>query len=104
MAGLSMDIKLETRLCEVNGEFGYFHCWEHWSNVIDASPLRGGHPGGHIYNGFSCGIDPLAKDLFEVWCGDDAFSVSSVDEVLNDELFDGRSLTDIWDDVTDLDF
>ena len=57
-----------------------------------------------IYNGFSCGIDPLAKDLFEVWCGDDAFSVSSVDEVLNDELFDGRSLTDIWDDVTDLDF
>lgn len=39
MAGLSMDIKLETRLCEVNGEFGYFHCWEHWSNVIDASPL-----------------------------------------------------------------
>lgn len=46
MAGLSMDIKLETRLCEVNGEFGYFHCWEHWSNVIDASPLRGGHPGG----------------------------------------------------------
>lgn len=48
MAGLSMDIKLETRLCEVNGEFGYFHCWEHWSNVIDASPLRGGHPGGQI--------------------------------------------------------
>ena len=34
-----------------------------------------------IYNGFSCGIDPLAKNLFEVWCGDDAFSVSSVDEV-----------------------
>ena len=48
MAGLSMDIKLETRLCELNGEFGYFHCWEHWSNVIDASPLRGGHPGGQI--------------------------------------------------------
>lgn len=48
MAGLSMDIKLETRLCEVNGEFGYFHCWEHWSNVVAASPLRGGHPGGQI--------------------------------------------------------
>ena len=26
----------------------YFHCWENWSNVIDASPLRGGHPGGQI--------------------------------------------------------
>lgn len=42
MAGLNCEIKWETRLCEVNGELGYFHCWEHWSNVIDASPLRGG--------------------------------------------------------------
>lgn len=48
MAGLNCEIKWETRLCEVNGEPGYFHCWEHWSNVIDASPLRGGHPGGQI--------------------------------------------------------
>lgn len=45
MAGLNCEIKWETRLCEVNGELGYFHCWEHWSNVIDTSPLRGGHPG-----------------------------------------------------------
>lgn len=22
--------------------------WEQWSNVIDASPLRGGHPAGQI--------------------------------------------------------
>ena len=48
MAGLNCEIKWETRLCEVNGELGYFHCWEHWSNVIDTSPLRGGHPGGQI--------------------------------------------------------
>ena len=48
MAGLNCEIRWETRLCEVDGELGYFHCWEHWSNVIDASPLRGGHPGGQI--------------------------------------------------------
>ena len=41
-------VEWATRLCEVNGEFGYFHTWEQWSNVIDASPLRGGHPGGQI--------------------------------------------------------
>ena len=29
-------------------DLGSFHCWEHWANVIDASPLRGGHPGGQI--------------------------------------------------------
>lgn len=48
MAGLNCGTKWETRLCEVKGELGYFHCWEHWSNVVDASPLRGGHPGGQI--------------------------------------------------------
>lgn len=48
MSGLDYEIKWETRLCEVNGEFGLFHCWEHWANVVGASPLRGGHPGGQI--------------------------------------------------------
>lgn len=43
-----IQIRYETRLCEVNGEIGYFHCWEHWANVVDASPLRGGHPGGQV--------------------------------------------------------
>lgn len=48
MSGLNMEIRWETRLCEVNGELGYFHTWEHWSNVVDSSPLRGGHPGGQV--------------------------------------------------------
>lgn len=43
-----INIRYETRGCEVNGRPGYFHCWEHWANVIDASPLRGGHPGGQV--------------------------------------------------------
>lgn len=48
MAGLKMNFEFPTRLCEVKGELGYFHLWEQWSNVIDASPLRGGHPAGQI--------------------------------------------------------
>lgn len=48
MDKMVMSIEYETRLCEVNGEIGAFHTWEHWANVIDASPLRGGHPGGQI--------------------------------------------------------
>ena len=43
-----INICYETRGCEVNGRPGYFHCWEHWANVVDASPLRGGHPGGQV--------------------------------------------------------
>lgn len=48
MSGLTCEIRHETRLCQVDGELGYFHTWEHWSNVVDASPLRGGHPGGQV--------------------------------------------------------
>ncbi len=46
MAGIKMNVEFPTRLCEVNGKLGYFHRWEQWSKVVDASPLRGGHPGG----------------------------------------------------------
>lgn len=48
MAGLKMNFEFPTRLCEVKGELGYFHLWEQWSNVVDASLLRGGHPAGQI--------------------------------------------------------
>lgn len=62
---------------------------------------------GHVtfcYNGYSCGIDPLACDSFDVWYGDNEMTVGSVEEVLTEELFDGKALKDIWDDVTDLEF
>lgn len=36
------------RLCKVKDKLGYFHCWEHYSNVIVPSPMIGGHPGGTI--------------------------------------------------------
>lgn len=45
MPGLNCEIGWKTRLCEVNGELGRFHIWEQWSNVVDASPLRGGQIG-----------------------------------------------------------
>lgn len=41
-------IRYETRGCLVDGRPGLFHCWEHWSNLVDESPLRGGHPGGQV--------------------------------------------------------
>lgn len=48
MAGLKMNFEFPTRLCEVKGELGYFHLWEQWSNVVNASLLRGGPPAGQI--------------------------------------------------------
>ena len=48
MAGIKMNVEFPTRLCEVNGKLGYFHRWEQWSNVVDASLLRGGQVYGIV--------------------------------------------------------
>lgn len=56
------------------------------------------------YNGYSCGIDPLSHNEFEIWYGEDERTLTSIDEVLNTKFFDGKSLTDIWNDITELDY
>lgn len=56
------------------------------------------------YNGYSCGIDPLARDDFDMWYGNDEYKAYSIDEVMRVKLFDGKSLEDIVDDITDLDY
>lgn len=38
MANLDFKIERVTRLCEVNGELGFFHAWEQWSNVVEPNP------------------------------------------------------------------
>ena len=47
---LSFTLTPELRLCEVkvNGEIGYFHCWEHWANVVEPGIGVGSHPGGQV--------------------------------------------------------
>lgn len=57
-----------------------------------------------IYNGYSCGVDPMGRAEYDMWCGDDVMTVNSVKEVLNVKFFAGKSLTEIWDDVTELDY
>lgn len=41
-------ISYKTRDCTVNGRLGYFHCWEHWANVVGESALVGGHAAGQV--------------------------------------------------------
>ena len=41
-------IRPERRSCTVNDELGYFHCWEHFSQPIGASPFVGGAPAGVV--------------------------------------------------------
>lgn len=56
------------------------------------------------YNGLDCGVDPLAVDEFDIWCGNEMTTMESVDEVLNVKFFDGKALSDILGDVTDVEY
>ena len=41
-----LKVGLPTRPCLVEGKKYLFHQWENLAWVVNASPLRGGHPGG----------------------------------------------------------
>ena len=57
------------------------------------------------YNGKVCGVDPLSASEFNMWYGEDKnHTACSIDEVMNVNLFDGKSLNDIADKIDIIDF
>ena len=56
------------------------------------------------YKGTNCGIDPFSAYHFDMWYGKDYYKAESIDEVMNHPLFDGKSLTEIFGEITNLDF
>ena len=67
-------ITKEKRLCKVEGNIGYFHEWEHYSNPLPASPMIGGAPAG-IFNRIY-GIVEFANEVRRV----EANSIRFIDE------------------------
>ncbi len=47
------------------------------------------------FEGKSCGVDPLAPDQFDMWCGDDFMEAHSIDEVMKAPFFEGKALENI---------
>lgn len=54
------------------------------------------------YNGKSCGIDPITLNQIDLWYGDNAVTVNSVDNAMQTPLFDGKSLADICDSIQNI--
>ena len=46
MASCDITVKKELGLCKVGEEFGYFHCWEQYGDVIFPGLTVGSNPGG----------------------------------------------------------
>lgn len=42
------EVQAERRYCKVHGQFGYFHCWEHYSKPVPAGLTIGSPPAGVI--------------------------------------------------------
>lgn len=57
-----------------------------------------------MYNDKDCGIDPLGIHEYDVWCGDEVRTVENLDDVFTIQIFDGKSLSEIIDDITELDY
>lgn len=51
------------------------------------------------YLGKYGGVDPINRKHFDLWYGDDAITVHSLDEVMNIAFFDGKALKDITDQI-----
>lgn len=56
------------------------------------------------YNGQNCGIDPFSLTEFDIWYGDKVETVNSIDRVMDTPIFDGKSLSEIIGDITELDY
>ena len=56
------------------------------------------------FNNKKCGVDPLSKDEFDVWYGEELHTVKSVEEVMTIPIFDGSSLTQIFNKIKNVDY
>ena len=56
------------------------------------------------FNGKECGIDPLSKNKFDVWYGENLQTVQSVHDVMSIPIFDGQSLTQVFDKIDKIDY
>lgn len=54
---------------------------------------------GFNYNGIPCSIDPFSENDFILYCGDAALQVDSLDRAMNEKFFEGKSLSDIADEI-----
>lgn len=54
------------------------------------------------FEGKSCGVDPLAEDQFDMWCGDNAATVNSIEAVMKAPFFDGKCLREIANKIQNI--
>ncbi len=54
---------------------------------------------GFTYNGLQCDVDPFNEHKFNLFCNGTQKTVNSIDAVMNDPFFDGKSLNEIAEEI-----
>lgn len=54
------------------------------------------------YEGHACGVDPIATDEYDMWCGNDYMKARSINEVMTTPFFKGKALEDITDQIRNI--
>lgn len=52
-----------------------------------------------IYQGKECGVDPFSHHEYDMWYGENAVTVTSIDAVMNTPIFEGKTLREISEDI-----
>lgn len=55
-----------------------------------------------MYNGKNCGIEQTVREsvaIYEIWCGKETKQHQSLNELLSDKFFDGKSISELLDIV-----
>lgn len=53
-----------------------------------------------FYKGIYCNIDPFSPTEFSVMCGGEEWDVDNIEDVMNKPFFVGRSLNEIYPEIT----
>lgn len=71
------------RTCKYKDKNYLFHCWEHYSEIIESSPMMGGHSGGVI----GCTFAILEDEQGKI-CRVQPYEITFTDKIFREYCFD----------------
>ncbi len=54
---------------------------------------------GFTYKNADCGVDPISKECFYMHYGESTQTAENIEDVMNSPFFDGKSLSEIFNDI-----
>ena len=56
------------------------------------------------FHGKPCGVDPISKERYDVWCGSDSRTMDNLEQVLTTPMFDHQPLQKVFNQIQDIEY